>query len=103
MRRAALMVVALATVAGGCGGGHSGSEPRSVVESYLAALASHDGSKVCSLLAPAARQEVLSFARLASAQLSRAKPLTCAAYLTAISKNLPGGARYTGHCHHDDC
>jgi hypothetical protein len=90
-RTSIALTVVLATVAAGCGAGHRKNEsPGSVVASFLAALASHDGSKMCSLFARAAKQEVLSFAQLAGAQLRRAKALTCAEYLTAISEKLPG-------------
>lgn len=90
---AILTATAVAAALTACGGARPESDDaqvRSVAHAYLAAITRHDGSKVCSLLTPAAERAVADLGRVA---LGRSKGAACSEVLTAISTRLwTGGA-----------
>jgi hypothetical protein len=70
--RVAACLVVIATLSG-CGGGQSdSSEVTSVTRSYLAAVASGNGSKACSLLSDSARRRLPSALHMASSSCPEA-------------------------------
>jgi hypothetical protein len=86
-RLAMLAVVSSALI--GCGGPTSDSaQVRSVVQRYFAALASGNGSEVCSLLTGEAAQQMQHATAVVSAQLHRKKPLNCPEFVNLYSKAL---------------
>jgi hypothetical protein len=81
-RAAALTVMSVALV--GCDGSKSESaRVRSVVQRYFAALESGNGSEVCSLLAPAAKQQMLRVMALIRLQTGQGG-LDCPLYVKLI-------------------
>lgn len=56
MRRAALLLTAIALAASGCGGGPA-DDVKSAVHSYLNAFVDGDGAKACSLMTGATRRQ----------------------------------------------
>src|SRR3954469_18674896 len=84
--RAAVLVV-LAALAGGCGGGNSDGNPGKVVHAYFEAVASGDGDAACAQLTGDARRSVVDYI---AQQLPEVGATTCTQAMQAIADNLGG-------------
>jgi hypothetical protein len=86
MRRASLATLAAAaTLLASCGGSTSTPTPVSVTHSYLASIASGDGSTACSLLTPGVKQQLQS---AAAALFKQDSSQGCAAIVRAAHRLL---------------
>ena len=85
----AALAVAVAVIAGGCGGGSSASsQVASTIKTYLADLAHGNGPAACNQLTAAATQELASAA-------SGSTPKTCPGAVEEAAKELKGDEAQT--------